>query len=385
MNRQVSTWRRLVGWTLILVVAFASTVAFSSNDTQYYRVTVQNLTSGQPLSPVVAATHAPSIAMFANGELASPELEAIAEDGNQIPMFDLLSGSAQVTQAVDVGMPLTPSGQVVGNFTDAATFEMAASPGDRISLATMLICTNDGFTGLDRARLPANGSVVYWTFAYDAGTEDNTEMSEDIVDPCSGLGPVGLEGDPNGNEDAAVDTDPQMQIGRHRGILGGGDLDPAAHNWQGAIAKVTITAVSPDADRFQAPLSGAAEVPPVHTDASGWAAFKLNEAETDLSFILRVADLENITQAHIHYGDPDVNGPVVAFLYSQDALSSLFSRSQLLSRGTITEADLLGPFEGDLDGFLTALREGKLYVNVHTDANPGGEVRGQIGAVSIGW
>jgi len=51
-------------------------------------------------------------------------------------------------------MPLTPNGHEVGDFTDTLTFDITARPGDRLSLATMLICTNDGFTGLDAARLP---------------------------------------------------------------------------------------------------------------------------------------------------------------------------------------------------------------------------------------
>jgi hypothetical protein len=74
-----------------------------------------------------------------------------------------------------------------------------ANPGDRLSLATMLICTNDGFTGLDRAKLPIGGSEVFWTNGYDAGTENNTELSQDIVDACSALGPVTLACGPNGS------------------------------------------------------------------------------------------------------------------------------------------------------------------------------------------
>jgi hypothetical protein len=208
-----------------------------------YRVTIQNLTTGQPLSPPVAATHRGGIRMFRIALLASPELEAIAEDGNEGPMFALFNGSDRVTQAVDVGRPLTPSGKVVGDFTDSVTFEITARLGDRLSLATMLICTNDGFTGLDRAGLPHSGSVVYYTNGYDAGTEDNTERSVDLVDPCSALGPLHLNGDPNGNEDAAVDTNPHQRILPHPNISGGGDLSVAQHRWHDPVAKITIARV----------------------------------------------------------------------------------------------------------------------------------------------
>ncbi|MGH2454161.1 MAG: spondin domain-containing protein [bacterium] len=205
-----------------------------------YRVRLFNLTSGQPFSPPVAATHQPSIRMFRVGALASLELEAIAEDGNQIPMFNLFAGDSRVTQAVDVGRPLTPIGKTVGTFTPWVTFDINARPEDKLSLATMLICTNDGFLGLDAATLPAVGRVVYALNGYDSGTEDNTEQSLDIVDPCTGLGPAILPGDPDGNDDAAVNTVPRLRIRHHPGILGNGELTPGLHGWTDPVAVVVI-------------------------------------------------------------------------------------------------------------------------------------------------
>jgi len=160
----------LVGLMLLPVASTSAAPAFTT-----YRVRLFNLTSGQPFSPPVAATHEPSIRIFRVGHLASPELEAIAEDGNEIPMFNLFTGDRRVTQAVDVGRPLTPIGKTVGTFTPWVAFDINARPGDRFSLATMLICTNDGFLGLDAAELPARGQVVYALNGYDSGTEDNTE------------------------------------------------------------------------------------------------------------------------------------------------------------------------------------------------------------------
>ena len=171
-----------------------------------YKVTIQNMTSGQPFSPPVVATHRNNLRMFRVGETASPELEAIAEDGNPVPMFDLFDGAKRVTEVVNIGRPLTPNGSVAGGFTDAVTFYIGADEDDRLSMATMLICTNDGFTGLDRIRLPSKGAIIRWPNGYDAGTEDNTELSQDIVDACTGLGPVALSGDPNTNENDGVDT-----------------------------------------------------------------------------------------------------------------------------------------------------------------------------------
>lgn len=207
-----------------------------------YEVTIENLTPGQPFSPPVVATHRRSANLFRMGHQASPEIEAIAEDGDASSAAALLRSLTQTSDVVSLGVPLTPHGSDAGGFSDTVTFDILARPGDRLSLATMLICTNDGFAGLDRAKLPRHGSNSFYAKGYDAGTEMNTELSQDIVDPCSGIGPIPLNGDPNGNEDALVDSDPHMPIRRHAGIQGSGDLT-AAHDWDGPAAKVTVTRI----------------------------------------------------------------------------------------------------------------------------------------------
>ena len=208
-----------------------------------YRITVHNVTDGQPLTPPLAVTHKHGVNLFQRNGLASPELEFVAEDGDSGPLAALLGGLARVTEVASATAPLTPRGTTVGDFTDTVSFEITAAPGDRLSLVSMLVCTNDGFAGLDRVRLPLWGKRTYWVTGYDAGTEDNTELSGDIVDPCSLLGPVPLAGDPNGNEDAAVDSDPQHKIRRHSGIVGGGDLSATDHDWRGAVATVKVEVI----------------------------------------------------------------------------------------------------------------------------------------------
>ena len=212
----------------------------ASPATSTYRVTISNLTDSQPFSPPVAATHQKAIRMFQVGKLSSDELERIAEDGDEVPMFARFSASDKVTQAVDVGQPITRMGTSFGGFTDSATFEINAAPGDKFSIATMLICTNDGFLGLDAVKLPREGSLTYLLSSYDAGTEQNTEQSVDLVDPCSALGPTPLPGDPDGNRDAEVDTVPPDVIAHHPGIAGVGELSPEAHGWSDPVAQVVV-------------------------------------------------------------------------------------------------------------------------------------------------
>jgi hypothetical protein len=228
------------GASLALLAASLPAALASGPPHSLYRVTIVNLTDSQPFSPPVAATHRKSIRMFTVGTLASDELAAIAQDGNEVPMFEAFSTSDQVTQAVDVGRPLTRSGTTVGSFTDSATFDITAAPGDRFSIATMLICTNDGFLGLDAVKLPRQGSKTFFLAGYDAGREQNTEQSVDLVDPCSLLGPAPLPGDPDGNRDAEVATEPAAVIQHHPNIQGVGELSVGAHGWTDPVARVTI-------------------------------------------------------------------------------------------------------------------------------------------------
>jgi hypothetical protein len=236
---------RLLAALLVLVAASAVTAAASGDGgLATYRVTLVNLTGGQPFSPPVAATHVPGVHMFQVGQLATDELAAIAQDGDEVPMATRFTGAHGVTAVVDVGRPLTPHGKVVGTFTDTAEFEIQAGPHDRLSLATMLICTNDGFLGLDGVRLPSSGSRTFFLAGYDAGREDNTEQSVDLVDPCSALGPFTLPGDPDGNVDDAVATSPPQPIALHAGISGVGELSPDHHGWHDPVALVRVERIS---------------------------------------------------------------------------------------------------------------------------------------------
>jgi hypothetical protein len=149
----------------------------------------------------------------------------------------------------------------------------------------------------------------------------------------------------------------------------------------GVVLVGTVLAQSSRATNFVAPLSGAEEVPPADTRARGQATFHLNHAGDELSYKLIVANIENVTMAHIHLGPAGVNGPVVAWLYPAAPPPELIPGrfNGVLATGTITEADLVGPLEGaTFEDLLDAMVAGNTYVNVHTSQFPGGEVRGQI-------
>jgi hypothetical protein len=132
---------------------------------------------------------------------------------------------------------------------------------------------------------------------------------------------------------------------------------------------------------YRTHLTGAEEVPAVETRAQGQAIFKLSADGTELHYKLIVANIENVTQAHIHVGAAGVNGPVVVWLYPDGPPPQLIEgRFQgVLASGTITADDLVGDLAGQpLSALIDHINAGNAYVNVHTLANPGGEVRGQI-------
>lgn len=147
------------------------------------------------------------------------------------------------------------------------------------------------------------------------------------------------------------------------------------------LATAGVAAAQSDQRNFRAHLTGDEEVPPVETLAQGQAIFKLSEDGTELHYKLIVANIDNILQAHIHLGQPGVIGPVVAFLYPSAPPAVLIPGrfDGVLATGTITADDLRGPLAGaSLDALIAEMRAGNTYANVHTTANPVGEVRGQI-------
>ena len=130
-------------------------------------------------------------------------------------------------------------------------------------------------------------------------------------------------------------------------------------------------------ERFITELTGFEEVPPVNnTSAIGVAEFKLGQ--DNIMYIVNVTDIENVTAAHIHSGQVGENGPIVITLFKEDTPTTTMTTG-VLSEGNITATNLEGPMAGKLLSNLTsAMSNDQTYVNVHTQQNPNGEIRGQI-------
>ncbi len=197
--------------------------------------------------PLEDAAAGPNFHRFNPGVLyeepASFELKEIAENGNNAPLLDFLGADSRVSTVLQAGPPpLVPSADPGGTgFPDSVTFTITANQGAQyLSFASMLICTNDGFTGVDSLHLPkrVGESVTVFTNGYDAGTEINTEDFADIVPPCQGL--IGV----SSNDDGTGASDPELAeggvIAGHPGIVGGVDLIPGTHGWMGSVTQVEI-------------------------------------------------------------------------------------------------------------------------------------------------
>ena len=144
----------------------------------HYQVTVTNLTHAQPLSPVAVMLHRDGM-LWQVGQSASVALEMLAESGDN---------SALMAQDMVVASGASDGVVMPGAMTDIMVMTTDAT-AVKLTLSTMLVNTNDAFSGLnavDISNLALGESMTYNTFVYDAGTEGNSEMAGTIPGPADG-------------------------------------------------------------------------------------------------------------------------------------------------------------------------------------------------------
>jgi hypothetical protein len=156
---------------------------------------------------------------------------------------------------------------------------------------------------------------------------------------------------------------------------------------------------------FSAQLSGYNEVhfsagPPaalrgaVSTKATGSFSATLNSTGDIIDYVLTYQGLEgDVTQAHIHFGQPSTVGGIVVWLCQtegtpapapvSDPKITPICPAEGSVKGTITAAQVLaqtaqGISAGEFDEFVRALRAETAYANVHSSLHGPGEIRGQI-------
>ena len=119
-----------------------------------------------------------------------------------------------------------------------------------------------------------------------------------------------------------------------------------------------VPAWMPGSGAISVKLSGAEEVPPVSTPGSGSGSFRVAEDGT-ITGSVTTKDVQG-TMAHIHRGAKGQNGPIIVPLDKNGDTYTVPAGRKLTKEQ------------------LEDLKKGNLYVNVHTNANKGGEVRAQL-------
>ena len=212
--------RQLLKTAAISSLLLASS-AVSADESRVYQVTITNLTNSINFTPILVTSHRKSISLFEAGSPASDELTAIAEGGDTAPLAATLHADPHVADVQNSGGLLGPG--------ESVTVDVSSRHGARyISIASMMLPTNDGFISVNSVKAPKHGTATYYSPGYDAGTEPNDEVCASIPGPtCGGAGP-------------SPEVDGEGYVHINRGIHGIGDLAADVYDWRNAVAKITI-------------------------------------------------------------------------------------------------------------------------------------------------
>ncbi len=205
-------------------------------------IKLTNLTNGIYFTPLLVAAHDSNSHLFQVGEMASTDVQAMAEGGN-------MNGLSIAAQSVGANVIEDPASGLLAPNANTTFNLMTNATNISLSLTAMMLPTNDGFVGLDSLTLPTTpGTYTYLLNAYDAGTEANDEL----ITGGGAPGVAGIPADPGamagsgGTGVAMSDNNPTIHI--HRGNLGdtnisGGvsDLDSRIHRWLNPVAQLQIT------------------------------------------------------------------------------------------------------------------------------------------------
>jgi len=146
-----------------------------------------------------------------------------------------------------------------------------------------------------------------------------------------------------------------------------------------ALAGVLASCSQPAQEKYVAELSAANEVPSNTSTAVGRVVLLVNREGTGAEYSVQVDGLSaGIQGAHFHRGAVGANGPIVLSMF----FNSSGVATNAVTPGTtdleINKAIGRTVTKDQLDAFITDLRAGNIYANVHTPTRPGGEVRGQM-------
>lgn len=201
--------------------------------TATYRVELLNLTANQPLSPVAVILHGQGYSAWQLGQTSGDGLEQLAEGGDPTVLLQEATANA-ATRDAQAGVAAIPPG------TTATIDVTGLASGARLTVASMLVNTNDCFTGTDNADLTglAIGAAQSWKLVpYDSGTENNGETAGSIPGPAGG------------GEGFNAIRDDRDYVAVHPGVVSADDgLAGSAlnetHRFQNPVAKLVVTRIN---------------------------------------------------------------------------------------------------------------------------------------------
>ena len=229
---------RMIPPTFLSLLMFAVFIGCSSDSDNglaaveaQYMVTATSLTNNQPLSPLAIVIHNEGYDGWEPGISATDGLEVLAESGDPADFLGEADGNAVVVDT-EAG-----SGVVLPGSSDSVTLTVTHSSGLRFTGATMLVNTNDAFTGVNAGRigdLAVGESKTFFSQPWDAGTEGNIETAATIPGPAGG------------GEGFNLARDDQDFVAAHQGVVTLDDglatsvLDES-HRFLGPVARFVVT------------------------------------------------------------------------------------------------------------------------------------------------
>ncbi len=227
---------RTIVSSFVTLATLASLAPLALAEQREYEVRVTNVTRNQTFTPILALAHDPSVRLFELGSPASPELALLAEAGDTAPLAAALAGQGSLVGEVVQRPGLLLPGQT-------ATLTVRSGRGHtHLSLAAMLIPTNDTFIAVNGLRLPAALRTVEVVDSpgYDAGSEANDQSCATMPGPrCGG----------EGASAAAASDEGYVYIGNGFHELGTEDgagneiLRPLTYDWRNPVARIEVRRV----------------------------------------------------------------------------------------------------------------------------------------------
>lgn len=224
---------------LLAAASVAILAGCSDSDTDViksytYTVSVANLTANQPMSPLAVLVHNSDFQLFEVGHSASVALEHLAEGGSNAELIAMMNDDDNIDQGI------SGNGLLLPGASDEVTISINPNRFGYLSVASMLVNTNDAFVG--EAGLPLKSLAVGESYimnmnVWDSGTELNDELAATIPGPAGGG--EGFNADRNDSSD---------MVAFHTGVISQDDglTDSALsanHRFLNPGAKVTITRI----------------------------------------------------------------------------------------------------------------------------------------------